>query len=342
MGDLSFAMIGAGFWAQYQLAAWQQVPGARCVAVCDQDQAKAARLAEQYRVPRSYSDAATMMKQESLDFVDIVTSIPGHVPMIELAISHQLPSICQKPLDASREACERVVRKAQKAKVPLLVHENWRWQAPLRRVKEVLESGAIGQPFRARIDMISGFDVYANQPNLRTDERFILADMGCHLLDLARCYFGDIETVYCRTQRVHPDIRGEDVATILLGMISGQSVMVNMAYAETPLEKECFPETLVFIEGERGSIETTPGCWVHVTTAEGTHRSRVLPQRFVWVDPEYAVAQASMVPCIRNLLAALRHEGEAETHGKDNLKTMQAVFAAYDSAASGQPIRMVT
>jgi predicted dehydrogenase len=125
-------------------------------------------------------------------------------------------------------------------------------------------------------------------------------------------------------------------------MISGQSVMVNMAYAETPLEKECFPETLVFIEGERGSIETTPGCWVHVTTAEGTHRSRVLPQRSVWVDPEYAVAQASMVPCIRNLLAALRHEGEAETHGKDNLKTMQAVFAAYDSAASGQPIRMVT
>jgi ornithine cyclodeaminase/alanine dehydrogenase-like protein (mu-crystallin family) len=67
MGDLSFAMIGAGFWAQYQLAAWQQVPGARCVAVCDQDQAKAARLAEQYRVPRSYSDAATMMKQPCAD-----------------------------------------------------------------------------------------------------------------------------------------------------------------------------------------------------------------------------------------------------------------------------------
>jgi hypothetical protein len=34
--------------------------------------------------------------------------------------------------------------------------------------------------------MISEFNVFANQPNLRSDERFIVADMGCHLFDLAR------------------------------------------------------------------------------------------------------------------------------------------------------------
>ena len=45
----------------------------------------------------------------------------------------------------------------------------------------------------------------------------------------------------------------------MLAMDSGRvTVAVNMAYAGTPLERECFPETLVFIEGDRGSIEVPP------------------------------------------------------------------------------------
>ena len=38
MSEKKFAMLGAGFWASYQLAAWGEVPGARCVGVCDPDQ----------------------------------------------------------------------------------------------------------------------------------------------------------------------------------------------------------------------------------------------------------------------------------------------------------------
>ena len=45
---------------------------------------------------------------------------------------------------------------------------------------------------------------------------------------------------------------------------------------------------------------------------------------------------ASGVPCNQNLLAALRGEGRAETTGEDNLKTVRLVFAAYESAASGE------
>ena len=58
-------------------------------------------------------------------------------------------------------------------------------------------------------------------------------------------------------------------------------------------------------------------------------------------DPAYDVVHASMVPCLANLLAALRGEGVAETTGEDNLQTLRLVFAAYDSAQRGQviPIR---
>ena len=49
-------------------------------------------------------------------------------------------------------------------------------------------------------------------------------------------------------------------------------------------------------------------------------------------NPDYDLAHASIVPCHANLLAALRGEGEAETTGEDNLKTLALVFGAYDSA----------
>jgi predicted dehydrogenase len=48
--------------------------------------------------------------------------------------------------------------------------------------------------------------------------------------------------------------------------------------------------------------------------------------------------QASIVPCHANLLAALRGETQAETTGEDNLRTVQLIFAAYESARSGNVI----
>lgn len=54
--------------------------------------------------------------------------------------------------------------------------------------------------------------------------------------------------------------------------------------------------------------------------------------------PEYALIHASIVDCHRNLLAALRGEGTAETTGEDNLKTLELVFAAYASATEGKVI----
>jgi predicted dehydrogenase len=341
VGALRFGLIGAGFWAKYQLAAWQEQPGACCVAVCDRDRGRAEALAAARGVGRTYTDPAELIAAERPDFVDVVTDVAGHAPVVRMAVRLGVPVICQKPMAATLAECEGLVAACADAGVPFLVHENWRWQAPLRRVKELLAEGVVGTPFRCRIDMISGYDVFANQPNLRSDERFIVADMGCHLFDLARSWFGEVDALYCRTGRVHADIRAEDVATAVLTMNRGRTtVTVNMAYAGTALEHECFPETLVFIEGERGSLEVAPGCWVRVTTPAGTQAARVRPPKFAWAEPEYAVAQSAMVACQANLLRELAVGAPAETTGADNLRTMRLVFAAYDSAAAEQVVRV--
>jgi predicted dehydrogenase len=197
MADLRFAVVGAGFWARYQLAAWGEAAGVRCVAVCDRDRGRAESLAAERGVPEAYDHVAAMLDAERPDFVDVITDPRGHGPVVHLAADAGVPVICQKPMAPTLAECEDLVASCRAAGVPFAIHENWRWQAPLRRVKESLDEGVIGRPFRARIDFLSGFDVFANQPGLRLDERFIVADMGCHLLDLARCYFGEAGSVYC-------------------------------------------------------------------------------------------------------------------------------------------------
>jgi predicted dehydrogenase len=339
MTDLRFALFGAGFWASYQLAAWGECPGVRCVAVCDPLLDRAERLARRQSVPRAYSNPEEVFAENRLDFVDIVSDIGSHAKLVRLAADHGVPVNCQKPMAPTLDECEDLARTCRQVNVPFAIHENWRWQAPLRRVRERLAAGEIGVPFRARIDMVSGFDVFANQPGLRGSPQFIVADMGCHLIDLARSLFGEADRVYCQIVTVRPDVRGEDTATVHLSMNDGKlGVTINMGFPGTPLERECFPQTLLFIEGSLGSMEVTPDFRVHLTTASGTRIERVPPPRYAWADPDYAVVHSSMVPCQAELIAALREGRPAETSAEDNLRTMRLVFAAYRSAAERQAI----
>jgi predicted dehydrogenase len=338
MPKLRCGLIGAGFWARFQLPGWYESGGVECVAVSNRTRSRAEWLAERFGIAKVYDDAEEMLRREALDFVDVVTGVETHAHFVELAARYRLPVVCQKPMAVSLAEAERMVAVCREAGVPLYVNENWRWQTPIRALKAVLESGVIGRPFRARIDMISGFPVFANQPFLKELEEFILTDLGSHTLDTARFLFGEARNLYCTTQQVHADIRGEDCATILLTMQCGMSVVVEMAYAENHLERDRFPETAIFVEGSTGSAELALDHWIRVTTKDGTHIRRVPPPRFAWADPAYDVVHSSIVPCQANLLSALRGEGAAETTGEDNLKTVRLVFGCYESARANRVV----
>lgn len=337
MSELRFAVLGCGYWSQFQIAAWRELSGVRLVALYNRTREKAEALAKRFDVPAVYDDAETLLTSEAPDFVDIITSPDTHAEFVHLAARHKVSVICQKPLAPDLQTAEDMVAACKAAGVMFLVHENWRWQTPLRAFKQALDRSDVGRPFRARITFSSSFPVFDNQPFLRELEQFILTDIGSHILDTARFLFGEAERLYCTTTRVNPEIRGEDVATIMLKMESGATVTCEMSYASR-LEHERFPETYVLAECERGSVELGPDYWVRVTTEDGTFARRHPPPRYAWADPAYELVQASIVPCNANLLQGLAGRGVAETSADDNLKTLRLVFGAYESAATGNAV----
>lgn len=342
-----FALVGAGFWSRTQLAAWQELAATgadiACVAVCDTDPERARDLARRHGIAQTFDDPEAMIDALQPDFVDIVTPPDTHRPLVEMAARKGVRGIvCQKPLAPTLDDARAMADTCRDAGTALFVHENWRYQTPIRALKDALDSGAIGRVFRARIAMVSGFPVFDNQPLLAQLERFLLADMGVHTLDTARFLFGEATWLVARTQRVHPHIAGEDVATVLLQTASGATVDIHMGFAQNPLgPDECFPQTLCFLEGTRGAIRLDPDYWLRVTTDSGTLSRRVPPPLYPWADPAYAVVQSSAVACCADLLAGLRGEpGRGETRADDNLETLKLVFGAYDSAASGQALTL--
>ncbi|MFZ4507814.1 MAG: Gfo/Idh/MocA family protein [Fimbriimonas sp.] len=333
-----FVMVGAGFWAPYQLSAWGEHPDAQCVGIVDRDVDRAEHLAFRFGVPFFSAELEDAIAATEPDFLDIVTHPSTHRPLVMEALDLGIPVITQKPMAETWDDAKHMVQSCSDAQVPLLVHENWRWQHPLRHLHRALGSGKLGRILRARITFITGANILANQPYLGELEEYLLMDLGVHILDVARFLFGEAESLVCQLDRAHPHIKGEDMATVMLKM-GGVTVTCEMAEAETPLRHDQ-GETFVFIEGDQGSLELGPGYQLYSTTRDGTTVESVAPPEYAWTHPDYALYQSAMVPCLGNLLGALRKQNRAETTGLDNLETLRLVHAAYQSAREERVVRL--
>ncbi len=337
-GKLRFAVLGTGFWANYQIPAWMELDGIELVAVYNRTKAKAEAVADKFKVPHVYDDAQALIDREQLDFVDIITDVDTHATLTSMAARKGLAVICQKPMAPKLDVASMMVAECRKAGVPFFIHENWRWQAPIRKVKKIMESNRIGRVFKARVTFCSGFPVFDNQPFLAELEEFILTDIGSHILDTCRFLFGEVRTLLCHTATVNPKIKGEDVANVLMKMSNGISCYAEMSYASV-LEYEPFPQTFVLVEGSLGSIHLTRDYRIHVTTRAGTEIVAADPHMYTWLDPKYALVHASIVDCNRNILSGLKG-GETEMKGDDNLETVRLVHASYASAKRKETIAL--
>ena len=329
------AVVGCGFFAANHLHAWAGLDGVEIVAVCDRAPAKAERARTAFGVPRAYADAGLMLERERPDFVDIVTTVESHRPLVELAASHRIAAICQKPFASDMEDARAMVRACADAGVPRMVHENFRWQSPMLAVRRAIARGEIGRPGYGRILFRHAFDIYANQPYLLTEERLAIMDLGIHLLDLARFFLGDATRLYCRTQRINPKVKGEDSVAIVLDHADGAVSLVDFSFF-THLEPDPFPETLVRIEGDEGTVELDSGYRLAVSRPGRRTTHDVEPSVPAWGARPWHNIQESVVNIQRHWLDCLQHGREPATSGADNLRTLELVFAAYESARTGR------
>ena len=333
-------MIGCGFFAQNHLHAWRDIEGVDVVALCDNDQSNLFATSKEFKIRRQFTDAVELFKYGQFDIVDIATTAPSHRSLVEMAAQHTKHIICQKPFAESVKDARAMVGAVEATGKTLMVHENFRWQSAVRTVIEELRKGTIGEPFFGRVSFRSGFDVFSGQPYLAEGERFIIEDLGIHILDIARALFGDVARISATKRRINPSIRGEDVATMFLEHTGGATCIVDCSYA-TRRQIEAFPETVIEVDGNKGTISLDLGYKMTVQ-ANGQSEIRDLsPPLLPWASKPWHNIQESVRTIQEHFINCL-HEGcEPETSGHDNLQTLSLVEAAYLSASEHRTVEMV-
>ena len=340
MSRLKGVAVGAGYFSQFHFDAWSRIADVELTAVCDLDLKTAEDAANRCNIARHYVDFARMLDTEQPDFVDIITRPDSHLLLVKEAASRGIPIICQKALAPTFDEAQDIVRISEAADVPLMVHENFRFQPWYREIRRQIDQGAIGErlhsiSFRCRTGDGWQQNAYLDrQPYFRDMPRLLIFETGVHFVDTFRYVAGEIDGVYASLRKLNPDIAGEDSAMVMFEFNSGATGMWDGNRFNEPTSPDArftFGEAL--IEGNGGSLRLA-----------GTGRLTIHPLGEPQKDIDYAFENRGFAgDCVlatqQHFVDCLRAGRAFETSGSEYLKSLTVVDAIYRSAETQAPVR---
>jgi predicted dehydrogenase len=340
---LKGVVIGAGYFSQFHFDAWSRIEGVAISAVCDLSGKAAARAASQYEIPQHYTNVDEMLDKESPDFVDIITRPDSHLALVQEAATRKIPVICQKALAPTFEEAFEIVNAAESAGIPLMVHENFRFQPWYREIKRLIQAGEIGDKLHSisfQCRMGDGWqpDAYVDrQPYFRTMPRLLIHETGVHFVDTFRYLAGEIDGVFANLRKLNPDIAGEDTGTVLFEFASGAVGIWDANRFNEPASAKArltFGEALV--EGNGGSIRLN---------GDGSLSIQKLGKSPVPIEysfRDHGFAGDCVFATQQHFVDNLRAGTPSETSGREYLKSLAVVDAIYDSSIERQAVRGLT
>ena len=332
---LRIAIFGCGYWAAFQVAAWQ-AQGAQIVALWNRTREKADVFAEKFHIPHVFDTPEEVFDWGEFDIADIITDAPAHEELTVLAASRGKDVICQKPMAPALEACIRMVEECKKAGVWYAVHENFRFQPPTLAFIDAVKSGVIGKVLHAEITMRSpDLAIMEKQPALKVMPHMVLRDMGPHIFDVARAAFGEMKSMYAVPVYSYEGIDVPDAAICTLRADNGAVVTCNLVHEWNDR---------FMAQGEKGRIVLDHDNVLHITTDKGESVIDTKTWNYLPYIPQAdwelhgGHIMYSIPICIDALMKAYKEGVPAATNGADNLETIRLVFAAIESFNTGRVI----
>ncbi|MEH6834970.1 MULTISPECIES: Gfo/Idh/MocA family protein [Falsihalocynthiibacter] len=258
MTNLRVGVVGLGYFSQFHLDAWRDIPSTTLAGIFDLDPARTQEVAAKYDVAGARS--AAELADQDLDIVDLVAPPPAHKALVEQFAKSGRILICQKPFCTSYEEAKAVCEFAKTRNCTLIIHENFRFQPWHRAIKTALDTGLLGEIYQARFALRPGDgrgpDAYlSRQPAFQSMPRLLIHETGVHFVDLFQYFFGPISSIYADLVRLNPAIKGEDAGILIAHHENGTRAVFDgnrlMDHA-TDSPRRTMGE--MEIEGEKGTL----------------------------------------------------------------------------------------
>jgi D-apiose dehydrogenase len=226
MKTLRVAAVGAGYFSQFQYVGWKAISDVELVAMANRDAERRAAVASRFGIRQTFADIEELLDAVRPDLVDIITPPPTHRRCVAAAVARRIPAICQKPFGVDYADALAMTELAERAGVPLVVHENFRWEPWYREIKRLVEAGRLGTlhaiAFRLRPGDGQGPRAYLDrQPYFQTMPRLLIVETGIHWIDTFRFLMGEVSAVTARLRRINPAIAGEDAGLVIFEFHGG-------------------------------------------------------------------------------------------------------------------------
>jgi len=314
MSELKVGIIGCGGIGAVHVKSWGQVEGARIVAACDADQARAEAAGG-----RAYTDFEQMLESEQLDVVDICTPPNLHTAFAVASLGRGIPTLCEKPLARTPDEAREILAAAEASGTPLMTAFCHRFHPPVELVRGLILDGTLGKVLMFRNRFGTRFTGVENRwfsdPEIAGGG--VLMDTSIHSIDLFRYLVGEVVSVAAASTTFNPDIKGlEDSAAMVLTADNGAIGVIEGSWM-TP-----WSANVVEIYGENGAAV--------IDYDNGVTRYRLQGAG------EWTIAQPPagdrFVRELQHLAAVLRGEEQLRVDGRDGLRAVEVIHQAYGSS----------
>jgi predicted dehydrogenase len=250
---VNWGLAGYGDLAERRLAAALQSGGQRLLSVWGRNPERARRFAERHGIPRVARDPEDLCR--GVDAVYVAVPVAAHVQLAATALRRGCHILIEKPLSPGLQPAAPLLELARGGRLAAGVAYYRRLHPALLRARALLAGGLLGAPREAEVHFESAFEPGPSDPkrwrtDLATSGGGVLADSGCHRLDLLCWLLGPPRSVTARLAGFHPG-GAERRAQLTLTWPTGASARCACAWG--PESQDSFR-----VDCERGHLELDP------------------------------------------------------------------------------------
>jgi predicted dehydrogenase len=287
-------------------------------AVCDSNPQQLERCGNRWNVSARYSDLKEMVRKESLDILSVSTPDSTHYQVIKdiFSVPNSIRGIlCEKPLAATSQEAEEIIRIAEKYKVILAVMYMRRHAQNYQALKDFLRKGKLGE-----IQAIAGWYTKGVFHN------------GTHWLDALRYFAGEVEWVMAWNRL--SDSQEDPTLDLVLGLRNRGIASLHA------LDSNAFTVFEMDIVGTRGRVRILDSGFEieHSTVIES---KRYSGYKELGSSPvAFGDRQNLMLHAVEDLVQAIKIGVGVKCSGQDGVAVLKIVEAALESAKSGKMVRI--
>jgi predicted dehydrogenase len=335
--------VGAGMiMAECHLAAYKEA-GFPVVAIASRTRANAEKVAKRWGIPAVRETPQALIEDANVDIVDLAFPPDQQPALIRHALKqpHIKGILAQKPLALSLGEAIKLRDEAAAAGKILSVNQNMRYDQSMRVLKQIIDSGALGDIVLAQIDMHA---IPHWQSFLEDYDRLTLSNMSVHHLDVLRFLFGDPDEITTLTRK-DPRTKFEHADGITVSTIRFPTGVLAVSLEDVwsgPRQEGYRDDQHITwrVEGLQGVAKGTIG-WPTGAASTLTYASAKTTGG-EWVTPKWETMwfPQAFVGVMEQLQHALKTGTPPALSVADNVKTMALVEAGYRSISERRAVKL--